>query len=246
MGASLSGMPGAHAFPSTSWSVIVAAGDPDHPDYQRNLQRLIALYWWPVFRVVRHVRRCSVDDAKDLTQSFFADVVLDRSLVATFRSERGSFRSLLRTAILRFLTNEVRFQRRKKRGGDHLVLSLSELELGRVVGADDAGSCSPEQVFDASWNEVVMEAAMVALEARMVAADKRKAFEVFRRYYVEGEGRFASYEDLGRELGLTVAQVKHALILARRTFREVVTELVRAYVDDPADLAGELRRLLGG
>jgi hypothetical protein len=42
-----------------------------------------------------------------------------------------------------------------------------------------------------------------------------------------------------------VPQVKHALLLARAAFREIVTELVRGYVDDPADLATELRRLFG-
>lgn len=247
MGVSYSGIHGAHEFPATSWSVIVNARDPDHPQYARTLHRLIELYWKPVYCVIRHARRCGPDDAKDLTQAFFTDVVLDRSLLANYRQERGSFRSLLRAAIANYLQDEARFRDRKKRGGGTVPLSLDgwgdlEPELGELP---DARSLSPEQLFDLAWNEAVMSTGLSRLEARLAAEGKQTAFELFKRYDVDGESESLSYEALGRAAGLSVPQVKHALLLARGAFREIVTELVRGYVDDSADLAAELRHLFG-
>src|SRR5262245_34630128 len=108
MGVSESGIHGNREFPSTSWSVIVHAQDASSPDYARHLRRLVELYWRPVYSVIRQSWSRSHDDAKDLTQDFFATVVLDRELVKTYAPERGSFRTLLRTAITRFMQDVVR------------------------------------------------------------------------------------------------------------------------------------------
>jgi RNA polymerase sigma factor (sigma-70 family) len=245
MGVSDSGISGDREFPSTSWSVIVHAQDPTSPDYARHLRRLVELYWRPVYCVIRQAWARRHDDAKDLTQEFFATVVLDRELVRSYAPERGSFRTLLRTALSRFMQDVARGTGRQKRGGGSMPVSLDGVGEETVDPVPGAEAMTPEQIFDLAWNEAVMSEAVALLGKRLRAEGKAAAFEVFRRYDFEGDSAEMSYAEIGAALSMTAPQVKHALGQARTAFREIVTDLVRGYVDDPADLAAELRSLFG-
>jgi RNA polymerase sigma factor (sigma-70 family) len=243
MGISDGGIDGDREFPSTAWSVIVHARDAGAPDYAQQLGRLVELYWRPVYSVIRHGSGRSHDDAKDLTQDFFATVVFDRELLRVYAPERGSFRSLLRTALARFLHDVARGAGRQKRGSGKLPVSLDG--ISELAADPTVENLTPEQIFDSAWNQAVLTEAVARLEQRLRAGDRAAVFEVFRRYDVDGDSAEASYAEVGQEVGMTVPQVKHALREARAAFRELVTELVQGYVDDPANLTAELRSLFG-
>jgi RNA polymerase sigma factor (sigma-70 family) len=246
MGVTESGIGGDREFPSTSWSLILRAREPASPDYARSLERLIELYWRPVYCVIRHAYTKDHDEAKDLTQDFFATVVLDRELVRRYAPERGSFRSFLRPALTRFMHDVARGAGRQKRGGGAPVVSLERLGGAAVEPVLGAETLTPEQVFDRAWNETVMGHALALLEKRLAAEGKQAAYEAFRRYDLEAPPEGLSYAALAEALSMSVPQVKHALIYARDALREIVMDLVRGYVDDPSDLAVEVRSLLGG
>jgi RNA polymerase sigma factor (sigma-70 family) len=237
------GITGNREFPSTVWSVIRKAQDPTSPEYARHIARLIELYWRPVYCVIRHAWARKDDDAKDLTQEFFATVILDWSLVSSYVPERGSFRGLLRSAIASFMRNSVRDASRQKRGGGVPPLSLDGDAAALVASIADAHALTPEQLFDVAWNRVVMSRAVALLERSLAEEGKATAFEAFRRYDLEGGSETLSYAEVAQALDLSVPQVKHALIQARARFRDIVTDIVRGYVDGPEELAAELRNL---
>jgi RNA polymerase sigma-70 factor (ECF subfamily) len=67
-------------FGSTQWSIVLAAG-AEGTRARAALETLCAAYWIPVYGYVRS-RVSRIDDAHDLTQSFFAEL-LERKTVAT-------------------------------------------------------------------------------------------------------------------------------------------------------------------
>lgn len=240
------GISGRREFPATSWSMIRHAQDPSSPEYERHLRRLVELYWRPVFLVIRKAWSRPTDEARDLTQEFFAQVVLDRGLVRSFAPERGSFRSLIRAAIKRFMLNVTRDSKRQKRGGGSEIVSIDDATVHEADGPlGDAGRLSPEELFDAAWNRAVISEALGRLEARLVASGDALALGAFKRYDVEGDREELTYEDAARGFGVSVPQFKRALFYARELFREAVTELVREYVDGPEELDRELRAFFG-
>ncbi len=241
-----SGISGSREFPTTLWSVIVNAQDPTSPECARHLHRLVELYWRPIYCVIRHAWARGHDDAKDLTQEFFATVVFDRELVRRYEPERGSFRTLLRTALSRFMNDMGRRSGSQKRGGGKaMIASLDQIEEGEVDAVPSDGAVPPDELFDIAWNEAVMSQAVTLLRNRLAAEGKAEVFEIFRRYDLEGDSADLSYADLGASVSLSAPQVKYALTHARNAFREIVMDLVRGYVDDPAELAAELRGLFG-
>jgi RNA polymerase sigma factor (sigma-70 family) len=248
MAVSDKGIAGRPEFPATSFSAVAHARDPGSPEHARGLERLIEQYWRPVYVVIRSRWINNLDDAKDVTQEFFATVVLGGSLLASYTPDRGSFRGLLRSALTNFMRNHVRDASRHKRGGGKTIVTIEFAEAAGepAIVRGDRGAGTPEELFDAAWRELVLDRALAQLEAKLRADGRAAAFEAFSRYDLDLERKRLSYAELGQQVGLSADQVKHALVHARATYRDLVTEIVRGYVDGPEQLATELRYLFEG
>jgi RNA polymerase sigma-70 factor (ECF subfamily) len=78
------------------------------------------------------------DDAQDLTQEFFARLLAKRYLDSA-DAAKGKFRTLLLTAVSRFLANEREKEHTQKRGGNsiHFSLETEAAEEGYYVEPAD-------------------------------------------------------------------------------------------------------------
>lgn len=241
MGVSDTDLRGRAQFPTTSWTAVQKLQRPGAEERRDQLRRLVEYYWKPVYWIVRQRWGKTTDEAKDLTQAFFTHVVLEDSFIKGYARERGSFRAFLRGALHHFLVDDVKGQARQKRGGAAITLSLDDDDEKMVAHLEDTRHLPPDEAFDKAWDRFVIHTAVDILRQRLEAEGHPEAFAVFRRYDLEGESKEASYADIGRDLALSPDRVKHALGRARAALREIVTEIVRGYVDGPEELSAELR-----
>jgi DNA-directed RNA polymerase specialized sigma24 family protein len=109
-------------FETTEWSVVLAAGGEQSSAVRAALATLCETYWYPLYAYVRRQGH-TADDARDLTQAFFARF-LEKQAVLHVRRERERFRSFLLACIRNFLLNEAEHRRTLKHGGGQVVLSL--------------------------------------------------------------------------------------------------------------------------
>jgi RNA polymerase sigma-70 factor (ECF subfamily) len=218
-------------FPSTQLSLLEAAvGGTALPN--EALERVSALYWKPVYRFIRVKFRKSNEDAKDLTQGFFASA-LQRDFFARFDPAKGSFRTYLRRAVERFAANGHAAQNRQKRGGG--------IEFEPVE--EQAATCeSPEDVFEREWWRQLFALALDDLGAHCEASGKQVQFAIFQAYDL-AEGDRPSYSALAATHGVAETTVTNYLAWARRTLRQLVTERLRGVTAGERDLRGEMRRL---
>ncbi len=232
--------------PVTSHTALasIKAGSPGRRDAE--LERLVQLYWKPVYHLVRRARSASNEDAKDLTQDFFAEVVLKDGFAERYARERGSFRAYLKGALHNFLSKSARDSAREKRGGG---VRISSLRIGRGDLDEilpDEQALRPEEVFDRSWRRIVLARASEALRERLASQGKSTYFEVFRRYDLAAEEGPVSYETVARELRLSTDDVKNYLTRAREEFRQAVRAVLCESVSSPEDLSAEWEALFGG
>ncbi len=232
--------------PVTSHTALASlrGGDPQVRDAE--LQRLVQLYWKPVYSLVRRSWASTNEDAKDLTQDFFAEVVLKESFAERYAPSRGSFRAYLKGALRNFLAKRSRDGSREKRGGNVRITSLhiQDADLEGLIPDDQA--LRPEEVFDRTWRTVVLGRASEMLAEHFEGQGKRVYFEVFRRYDLEPEEGRTSYETVARELRIGVDDVKNYLTRSRETFREIVRSILCESVGTPEDLSSEWDALFGG
>ena len=156
-------------FPSTQLSLVEAAASGLADEA---LECVIALYWKPVYRLLRLKFRKSNEDAKDLTQGFFT-TALERDFLGRFDPSKASFRTYLRMAVERFAANQHAADNRLKRGGD------IEFE---PVEEQAASTESPEEVFEREWQRQLFALALEDLCAHCEASGKQLQFRIFEAY----------------------------------------------------------------
>src|SRR6267154_384087 len=113
-------------FVTTRWTLVVAASREATPESREALSQLCELYWPPLYGFARR-RGYSIEQAQDLTQSFFARF-LEKHDVKTADPQRGRFRSFLLGAFKHFLANEYDREQTRKRGGGHVFRALGTTE----------------------------------------------------------------------------------------------------------------------
>src|SRR3954466_2651771 len=114
-------LPGSPQFPTTRWTLVVAAGDPHRKEARSALVSLCEAYWYPLYAYVRR-RGYPADQAQDLTQDFFIRALEGRYLDRA-DPDKGRFRAFILPSLKFFLSDEGDRGRAKKRGGG-AVLSL--------------------------------------------------------------------------------------------------------------------------
>src|SRR5262249_13042849 len=125
------GVPMDHRFLTTRWSLVLAAGQKRGDRSAEALASLCETYWYPVYAFIRR-QGYGADEARDLTQEFFARV-LEKNYFHDADPARGRFRAFLSAAIRHFLSNERGRARALKRGGKTAPVSL---ERGTADGPD--------------------------------------------------------------------------------------------------------------
>jgi RNA polymerase sigma-70 factor (ECF subfamily) len=198
------------AFRTTRWTLF----------QDRDLESIARLYWKPVYL---HIRRkgIALEDARDLTQDFFARF-LERDYAAQADPSRGRFRSFLRAAVDHFCADAGDRARALKRGS------------GRVIALDVAAAEpllstaeTPERAFDRQWARSILDDAVRELEAEYAARGRAESFAAFKP--VLAGGTCADRPGLHR---------------ARARFRELVRGRVARTVESPSEVDDELRSLL--
>ena len=229
---------GPSQFPTTRWTLVVAAGDPDHPEARSALVSLCENYWYPLYAYLRR-RGYPADQAQDLTQEFFIRVLEGRYLDRA-DPERGRFRSFLLSSLKFFAADEEDRNRAHKRGGGALVpleFSSGEERYQREPAHDE----TPERIFERRWALSVLDQVVGKLRDEFVQHGRPEHFERLKVFLL---GRSdVPYSALAREMNTSEGALKVAIHRIRKRYRELFRQEIADTVADPAEVESELRYL---
>jgi RNA polymerase sigma factor (sigma-70 family) len=236
-------------FPPTRWSVIDAARSGDQAERTRAMDTLCAAYWKPVYKYVRLRWNRPLDDAQDLTQGFFVQLI-ERDLLDKFDPEKSRLRTYLRVCVDSFVMNADKAAKRQKRGGNipHVALDFAgaEEELGGAT-MDPAAIPSPESLeefFEKEWVRGLFELAIEDLRKHCEANERERTFRLFEEYDLAGDETI-SYDRLAAEYGIAMTDVTNALAWARREFRRIALERLREICGSEEEFQREARAVFG-
>jgi RNA polymerase sigma factor (sigma-70 family) len=237
-GQSMHTLPGGSQFPTTRWTLVVAAGDRHRKEARAALASLCENYWYPLYVYLRR-RGYSSDHAQDLTQEFFVRVLEGRYLDRA-EPQRGRFRAFLLTSLKFFVADEGDRQRAQKRGGGMVVpleFSSGEERYQREPAHDE----TPERIFERRWAVSVLERVVEKLRNEFVHHGRPEHFERLKVFLL---GRSdAPYAALAREMNTSEGALKVAIHRLRKRYRELFRQEIADTVADPADVESELRFL---
>jgi RNA polymerase sigma factor (sigma-70 family) len=190
----------------------------------------------------------SPQDAQDLTQGFFAEL-LERGLLSRFDPAKSRLRTYLRLCVDSFALNEMKAASCKKRGGEiaHVALDFSAAEDELHAQAIDSASIvSPESLedfFEKEWIRSLFSSAVEELRGVCKAREKQKALQLFEAYDLSEEN--VSYAELAASFSLPLTEVNNQLAWARREFRRIALKRLHAICDSEEEFAREAKTLFG-
>jgi len=246
-----SGGAGGERFPATRRSLLAAARDPDPEARRRAWDELVESYWRPVYKYLRWQWQEAAEEARDLTQEFFA-AAFERRTLERYEPARARFRTYLRLCLDGFVLDQRKAASRLKRGGGQALLSLdyagAEAELAAAGGAGFAATRppDPEELFRREWVRTLFSLAIGDLRQQCESSGWALHFEIFARYdLAAAAGSRPSYGALAADLGLSATQVTNHLAAARRRLRRLVLARLRRMTASAAEFRAEARDLLG-
>ncbi len=163
-------------FLTTHWSLIEDV--KKHQDKDRALIGvLLGRYWKPVYCYVRR-KGYNNEQAKDLTQGFLHEVVLNRHLIERADSGKGRFRTILLHALNQFILDAKRKDTARKRiPKDKLVpLDIADpATLPRYAQTLDA-----EQSFNYVWKAELLDRVLAEVKAAYIKQGMETHWQVFQ------------------------------------------------------------------
>jgi RNA polymerase sigma-70 factor (ECF subfamily) len=224
-------------FVTTRWSLVLATADSQKPGAHEALNELCRTYWQPVFAFVRRTVT-NPEDACDLTQGFFADVLSDRSF-ARADPRAGRFRSFLLGALKHFLADERDRARAKKRGGQIEFIPL-DLGLAETRYGLESAAIAPECEFDRGWALSILDRALGRLRHEFELSGRTALFEGLKGF-LTGDKSAVTYVQAAAALGMTEGAAKMTVTRMRHRFRAIVRQEIAQTVTTPEQLETELK-----
>ena len=204
------------------------------------LEKLCRAYWLPICVFARR-KGWNEEDAKDLTQQFFARL-LARNDFGGLDPKKGKFRTFLLTAFTHFLANEYDRTTALKRGGAFAIVSLDQLPPDQLGDLASTAGALPGDQYDRGWAQAILQAALRELKAEITAAGKGAQFEELKQFLTLN-GTAADYANAAGKLGVEASSVPVTVHRLRQRYRALVRAEVAQTVSSPVELEEEMRHL---
>jgi len=231
-------------FLTTQWSLIenIQAGQDED---QILIGFLLEEYWKPVYCYLRRSGYGN-EHAKDLTQAFFHEVVLNKDLVGRADKTKGRFRSFLLHVLKQFATKQHLKERAQKRIPKEKMVSLDVAEPPVLPAS--LTQASVEESFNYAWISTMMERVLSVVKTECAEQGRETHWELFYERVVRPtlmNHPAPSLADLCQIHGIENSQTASNMIVTiKRRFRAVLEQNIRRTLLDGDQTPEEIEELL--
>ena len=231
-------------FVSTSWTAVFDAAESRLAPARARaaLSELCIRYWRPLYLFLRS-QGFNSEDAQDLTQGFFVDLIQTRAY-ARADPVKGRFRSFLLGALKHFVADARDRARAHKRGGDAICVPITDAALEKMENQiGRAATWSPEFIYEREWAAGLVRRAFERLAEESAIAGKSALFDSLKSYLSATGEEVVTYEKLSARLRRPVATLRSDVARLRARYRAILREEVSGTVEEPSEVDEELRYL---
>ena len=231
-------------FLTTHWSLIEDSKSDD--DRSRALIGLLLdLYWKPVYFYLRR-KGHSNEEAKDLTQGFFHEIILNRGLIQRADKAKGRFRSFLLHALEQYLIDQRHKTTAKKRIPKDKLVSLNAVEAPVLPHTNP--DMTAEESYNYGWMSALLDRVLSDIEAKCNEQDMSIHWNIFNDRILQPilkQHSSPSLEDICEKYGITDRKkASNMAITVKRCFQAVLQEHVRNTVISDDQTREELQEIM--
>jgi RNA polymerase sigma-70 factor (ECF subfamily) len=230
-----------YAFLTTRWSLIDGIKDSQDTTL---IGHLLQRYWKPVYCYLRR-KGYANEDAKDLTQGFFHDVVLNRSLAQRAEQSKGRFRAFLLHALDQYLINEHNKQNAQKRVPKGRLVPMEVDELSELPAA--VSELTPEDSYNYTWLSELLERVIAEVERECHQDGLDVHWQLFNERFVKPtieDSTPPSLAQLCRTYNIeSEKKAANMTITVKRRFQTLLKRQVRHTVATDEEVDDELQEI---
>ena len=231
-------------FLTTHWSLI--ENIQQETDKDRSLiGLLLERYWKPVYCYLRR-KGYQNEEAKDLTQGFFHEIVLNRGLVDRADSSKGRFRSFLLHALDQFLIDRIRRESTQSHIPKEKLVPFDITDPPELP--DTFTDSSPEDCFVYTWKSELLERTLTQLQADCEKQGLEQHWCLFREKILEPILNMKESEPMkviAARHGITSESTAFNMLLTvKRRFKDTLKTNLRITVLSEDDIDEEWKEML--
>jgi DNA-directed RNA polymerase specialized sigma24 family protein len=232
-------------FQTTLWTEILHARSGDETQRRAALEVLLGSYWRPVYCYLR-CKGYDREAAKDLTQGFFHEVVLGKSLFQQADRTKSRFRTFLLSCLNRYISNVHRAETTKQRMPEGGLISLEGTDWKSVP--DPAYGRTPLQVFDYAWASSLLDQVVADVAGQCRETGNGPHWDVFRARVllpILDNADAPPLSHLCEKHGIArKGDASKMVTRVKRLFRSVLRCHVRQFVESDAEVDDEIDHLM--
>ena len=231
-------------FLTTHWSLIEdikSKGDKD----RALMDLLLKRYWKPVYCYLRR-KGYENEQAKDLTQGFFHEVVLNRNLVQRADQCKGRFRSFLLHALNQYLINVQTAEFAKKRIPADKLVPLDMIDPAEVPQA--ISNLGPDDAYNYAWLSALLDEILSEVETKCCQDGMEIHWNIFHDRVVQSileNVDCPSLADICEKYGIEdEKKASNMNIAVKRRFQAALKRYVRNTVTSETEVTEELEEIM--
>ncbi|MFC1652593.1 hypothetical protein ACFL3F_02630 [Planctomycetota bacterium] len=234
----------AETFFTTHWSLIEDIQSGQDKD-RILIGSLLERYWKPVYCFLRR-KGYGNEQAKDLTQGFFHEIVLNRGLIKRADQAKGRFRSFMLHALGEYLIDQRRKESAQKRVPKEKRVPLDMVEPPALP--ERITRLGPEDCFHYAWKSALLDHTLSEVQARCLEQGFQTHWHLFRERVVQPTLENLEPPSLkqicARHHIEDEAKASNMIITVKRRFQAALQKNVRTTVISANETHDELKEIL--
>jgi hypothetical protein len=231
-------------FLTTHWSLIEDV--KKQPDQDRALiGLLLERYWKPVYCYLRQ-KGYDNEQAKDLTQGFFHEIVLNLNLFGRADQSKGRFRTFILYALNQYLMNEKRREMALKNIPKHKIVSLDTIEMPCLP--QTITESSPEDSYNYAWVSAMLDQVLSDVKRSCCEQGMETHWCIFSERVVQpmlNNATSPSLKDMCEKYGIeSEKKASNMIVTVKRRFQSALKQYIRSTVASESQMADELKEIL--
>ena len=231
-------------FLTTHWSLIEDIKSKEDKD-RALMSLLLKRYWKPIYCYLRH-KGYGNEQAKDLTQGFFHEVVLNRNLVQRAEQCKGRFRSFLLHALNQHLINVQTAEHIMKRIPPEKLVQIEMIDPAEVPRA--ISILSAEDAYNYAWLSALIDQILSEVETKCRQDGMETHWNVFYDRVVQSileKVDPPSLADICKKYGIEdEKKASNMNITVKRRFQAALKKHIRNTVTSDAQINEELEEIM--
>lgn len=231
-------------FKTTQWSRILSVKTKDVKRRRMILNNLTETYWKPVYCYLRG-KGFDNEAAKDITQDFFSDIVLGRTLIQKADRSKGQFRSFLLVALERYVVTKLRYEGRIRRGGHASIIHMEPPDLANlnISGSNP----DPNHAFCYAWASTLLDQVLAEIKEEYCSTQRIGHWEAFRLRVLAPifeNTKVPSYKEICEKHNIAdESKVANMIVTVKRRFQSVLRRNLRNLSSSDAEADEEFAEI---